>query len=130
MTNDMWLGPKIPALKELVRLRHQVREGAAGSGGAGDVGRADGGDARDVPAGQQGDGPPAEGGDKLAGTPLDTTTTFESVKSKEQLTQAQASSSSSSGGGISGMLAKKMHQAGAAEGALDDLHHAITKCSR
>jgi hypothetical protein len=47
-------------------------------------------------------------GTKLQGTPLETTTTFEGVKSKEQLTQEQSSSSSSSGGGLSGMLARKM----------------------
>ena len=47
-------------------------------------------------------------GPKLQGTPLETTTTFEGVKSKEQLTQEQSSSSSSSGGGLSGMLARKM----------------------
>jgi len=49
----------------------------------------------------------AKEGTKLQGTPLETTTTFEGVKSKDQLTQEQ-SSSQSSGGGISGMLARKM----------------------
>jgi hypothetical protein len=43
-------------------------------------------------------------GDKLNGTPLDTTMTLESVKSKEQSTQQ----SQSSGGGLGGMLARKM----------------------
>ena len=63
--------------------------------------------------------------DKLSGTPLDTTTTFESVLSKDQLTQAQASSSQSSGGGgLGGMLARKIMKTGTAEGALDDRHDA------
>ena len=48
-------------------------------------------------------------GDKLSGTPLETTTVFESVLSKDQLTQAQAQSQQSSGGGgIGGLLAKKI----------------------
>jgi hypothetical protein len=47
-------------------------------------------------------------GDKLAGTPLDSTMTFESVKSKDEMTHSQSSSSSSGGGGLGGMLAKKM----------------------
>ena len=48
-------------------------------------------------------------GDKLAGTPLDTTSTFESVMSKDQLTQAQSDSGSQGGGGgLRGMLAKKL----------------------
>jgi hypothetical protein len=47
-------------------------------------------------------------GVKLEGTPLETTTTFEGVKSKEQLTQEQSNSGSSSGGGLGGMLARKM----------------------
>jgi len=47
-------------------------------------------------------------GDKLQGTPLDTTTTFEAVKSNEQLAQAQQQQQGSGGGGIGGMLAKKI----------------------
>ena len=42
---------------------------------------------------------------KLQGTPLTSTTTFEGVKSPEQMKQAQQSSG---GGGLSGMLAKRM----------------------
>jgi hypothetical protein len=48
-------------------------------------------------------------GDKVAGTPLDTTTTIDSVLSKDQLTEAQASSANNKGGGgIGGLLAKKI----------------------
>jgi hypothetical protein len=45
---------------------------------------------------------------KISGTPLETTMTFESVLSKDQLTEAQTSSAKSSGGGIGGLLAKKI----------------------
>jgi len=52
----------------------------------------------------------AKDSDKLAGTPLDTTTTIESVKSPDQMTQAQQQQQgqSGSGGGIGGLLAKKI----------------------
>ena len=68
-------------------------------------------------------------GDKLAGTPLDTTTTFESVMSKDQLTQAQASSSSSNsgGGGIGGLLAKKImkKEEPKARSTIFTMHHEV-----
>jgi hypothetical protein len=48
-------------------------------------------------------------GAKLEGTPLATTTVFESVKSKEQMAQT---SEQSSGGGIGGMLARRMMKGG------------------
>ena len=47
-------------------------------------------------------------GDKLAGTALDSTVTFEAVKSPEQLAQAQEQQKSSGGGGLGGLLAKKI----------------------
>ena len=49
-------------------------------------------------------------GTKLQGTPLATTTTFEAVKSKEQMAQQADSGKSSggAGGGLGGMLARKM----------------------
>jgi hypothetical protein len=45
-------------------------------------------------------------GDKLSGTPLDTVSTFESVKSKDQM--AQGAQSDARPSGLGGMLAKKM----------------------
>src|SRR5258708_3863308 len=72
-------------------------------------------------------------GDKLTGTPLDTTTTFESVMSKDQLTQAQASSSSSgsSGGGIGGLLAKKImkKEEPKARSTIFTMHHEVLEVS-
>jgi hypothetical protein len=108
MTNDMWLGPALPQLKELYEFDLKYAKQLQGS---------------DVPAmsaeqmaallamfplvGKAMDRMQKDG-DKLAGTPLDTTMTFEAVKSKEQLAQAQQQASSSGGGGIGGMLAKKI----------------------
>ena len=106
MTSDMWLGPRIPELKELSDF-----------------------DVRYWKALQEGSGVPAispeqmaqvlaafplfgkamdrmqKDGSKLAGTPLDTTMTLEAVKSKEQVAQPQQSSG---GGGIGGMLGRKL----------------------
>ena len=105
MTNDLWLGPRIPELRELADF-----------------------DMRYWKALQEGSGVPTmspeqmaqllaafplfgramermqKDGDKLSGTALDTTMTLESVKGKDETTQSQQSG----GGGISGMLARKM----------------------
>ena len=43
MTNDMWLGPKIPALKEMADFDIKYWKQLQGPEAAGDVGRADGG---------------------------------------------------------------------------------------
>ena len=66
--------------------------------------------------------------DKLKGTPLETTSTFESVKSKDQLAQEQSSSSTpSSSGGIGGMLARKMMKKDEpkARATVMTLHHEV-----
>jgi hypothetical protein len=70
-------------------------------------------------------------GTKLQGTPLETTTVFEGVKSKEQLTEAQ-STSGSSGGGISGMLARKMmkKEEPKARATIFTLHNEVLEVSK
>ena len=71
---------------------------------------------------KQGDGAHEARKAKLAGTPLATTiTTFEAVKSKEQLAQESESAASSGGGGLGGMLARKMMKKDEREAARDDL---------
>jgi hypothetical protein len=110
MTNDVWLGPKILQLKELsdfdVKYWKQLQGPQTAALSAEQM--------ASVLAAFPLVGKAMErlqkDGDKLSGAALDTTTTFESVLSKDQLTEAQASSSSgsSSGGGIGGLLAKKM----------------------
>ena len=106
MTNDMWMGPVIPQLKELsefeMRYWKQLQQGVGTETISPEqmamvIGS--------FPGIKSAMARFAQEGDKLQGTALDTTTTFESVKSKEQLAESQQQSS---GGGISGMLAKKM----------------------
>jgi hypothetical protein len=106
MTNDMWLGPEIPQLKELsafeMRYWKQLQQGAGTETISPEQMAMVLASFPGIKSAMQRF---AQEGDKLKGTPLDTTTTFEAVKSKEQLAQSQQQSS---GGGISGMLAKKM----------------------
>jgi hypothetical protein len=135
MTNNVWLGPKMPQMRELsdfdVKYWKQLQGPEAAAMSAEQmaavlamfplVGKA--------MARMQKDG------DKLTGTPLDTTTTFESVMSKDQLTQAQAqassSSSGSSGGGIGGLLAKKMmkKEEPKARSTIFTMHHEVLEVS-
>jgi hypothetical protein len=107
MTTDMWLGPKIPALNELADFDIKYAKALQGP-------EAYAMSAEQMAAllkmfpliGKASDRLQKEG-NTLAGTPLETTVTFEAVKSKEQLEAAQKQSSSS-GGGIGGLLAKKV----------------------
>ena len=136
MTNDMWLAPRIPELKELtdfdIRFWKQLQEGTG------------------VPSispeqmaqimamfplfGKAMDRMQKDGG-KIDGTALDTTTTLESVKSKEQLADAQHQQQQSGGsGGISGMLARKMMKkndsAASARSTVFTTHHQYLEVSK
>lgn len=136
LTSDMWLGPRIPELKELadfeVRYWKQLQEGSG-------VPTMSPEQMAQVMALFPLFGKAMErmqkDGDKLSGTPLDTTMTLESVKSKEQMTQqSQQSSSSSGGGGIGGMLAKKMmkkkDEAPSARATVFTTHHQFLEVSK
>jgi len=106
MTNDMWLGPKVPQMKEFADfdLRYaKALQPTAATLSAEQMSMVLG----MFPLVAKGMERMAKEGDKLSGTPLDTTTTFEAVLSKDQLTEAQAKQPSG-GGGLGGMLAKKI----------------------
>ena len=108
MINDMWLAPEIPQLKELFEFDMKYAKALAGP------------QSLEVSAEQMAQimaafpmiGKATErmqkDGAKYAGTALDTTITFETVKTKEQLEAAQKQQQSSGGGGIGGLLAKKV----------------------
>lgn len=108
MTNDMWLGPKIPQMKEFadfnVRYWNQLRGPQSTAMSAEQMAAV----LATFPLVGKAMERMQKDGDKLSGTPLDTTSTFEAVKSREQLAQMQQQQSSSGGGGIGGMLAKKI----------------------
>ncbi len=108
MTSNVWLGPQLPQLKEVADFELRYWKQLQGP------------DAMAVSAEQMAAVlamyPMVKNamermqkeGTKLQGTPLETTTVFEGVKSKEQLTQDQNNGNAGSGGGIGGMLARKM----------------------
>jgi len=111
MTADSWLGPKIPALKELADFEIRYWKQLQGPEAVGMTQEQMAMVLSQYPMVKNAMERLQKEGTTLEGTPLATTTTFESVKSKEQLaTEAEnaKSSSGSGGGGLGGMLAKKM----------------------
>jgi hypothetical protein len=106
MTADSWMAPTIAAMKELtdfeVRYWKQLQPDAPGLSAeqmAAVVAM--------YPMVKSAMERLQKESGKLSGTPLATTTTFESVKSKAQLS-TQSENSGGGGGGMSGMLARKM----------------------
>ena len=102
MTVDSWLGPEIPALKELAEFQMKYWKAInpdAASLSAEQMGAV----AVLYPMLKNATERLQKESAKLRGTPLSTTTTFEGVKGKEQAEQK-----SSGGGGIGGMLARRM----------------------
>jgi hypothetical protein len=104
MTNDMWLASKIAALDEVAAFQLKYFQAV--------YGEALGIDPQQMasvmamfPSFQKMAGQMQTEGRKMQGTPLFTTTTFESMKSDEEMKNASAQKSP---GGLSGMLAKKM----------------------
>jgi hypothetical protein len=131
MTNDMWLGPRIPEMKEIADF--DMRYWKALQEGSGLTTMSPEQMAQIMamfPLFGKAMDRMAKDGDKLAGTPLDTTTTVESVKSPEQMTQAQQQGNS--GGGIGGMLAKKMMKkdAPSQRATVLTLHHQVLEVSK
>jgi hypothetical protein len=109
MTNDMWLGPKIPQLKENAEFEMRYWKQLEGPQMVGDISPEQMAAVIAMfPLLTKASERLAKDSDKLSGTPLDVTTTVDSVKSPDQMTQAQQQQSQSGGGGIGGMLAKKI----------------------
>lgn len=105
MTSNSWMGPEIPAMRELAEFEMRYWKAIAPE--------ASGMSAEQMAAvmamypmlKNAMERLQAEGS-KLEGTPLATTTVFESVRSKEQMTQQQAPAGG--GAGIGGMLAGRL----------------------
>ena len=108
MTNDMWLGPKVPQMKELADFDMRYWKQLQGSNGGMLSAEQMASVLAMFPLIAKANERMQKDADKLSGTPLETTTTFEAVKSKDQMTQAQEQQKSSGGGGFGGMLAKKI----------------------
>jgi hypothetical protein len=108
MTNDMWLGPQIPELKELADFEMKYWKQLQGPQAATLSAEQMSAVLAMYPLVAKAMERMQKEGGKLEGTPLDTTMKFEAVLSEEQLAQAKADQQKSGGGGLSGMLAKKL----------------------
>ena len=108
MTSDMWLGPEIPQMKESFDFDIKYAQQLQGTQSAQLSAEQMAAVMAMFPLFGKAQERMAKDGDKLKGTPLETTVVFETVKSKEQFELAQKQSASSGGGGIGGLLAKKI----------------------
>ncbi len=109
MNVDSWLGPQIPALKELAEFEMKYWKQLAGPDAMGMSAEQMAMLIAMYPAFKQAADRLQKESPKLQGTPLASTTTVEGVKSKEEMTSAQNSESApKSIGGLGGMLARKM----------------------
>jgi hypothetical protein len=107
MTSDSWLGPDLPALKELADFQMRYYKQLYGADAFGMGAEQMAAVMAMYPMLKQASDRLKQEGTKLQGTPLATTTTFEAVKSKAQM-EASANQQSSGGGGLGGMLARRM----------------------
>jgi len=107
MTADSWLGPQIAALKEVADFDQRYWKQLQGPEAMGMSAEQMAVVVAAYPMLKQASERLAKESAKLQGTPLATTTTFEAVKSRAQMTQ-QAEGSKSGGGGLSGMLARRI----------------------
>ena len=108
MTNDLWLGPEIPELKELAEFEMKYWKQLQGPQAVTLSAEQMSAVLAMYPLVAKAMERMQKEGDKLAGTPLDSTMRFEAVLSDEQLAQAKADQQKSGGGGIGGMLAKRL----------------------
>ena len=109
MTMDSWLGPQIPALKELAEFDMKYWKQLSGSDAMGMSAEQLAMVMAMYPALKQASERMQKESPKLQGTPLATTTTVEGVKSKEEVAaSSQNSETPKSVGGLGGMLARKM----------------------
>jgi hypothetical protein len=106
MTNDMWLGSEQPAVQEISAFMMKYAQAVYGEALGIDPRQAASLSAL-IPALGNLTTRMMEEGQKLQGTPLMTVSTFETVKSEEQVKAAQAQQPSG-GGGLGGMLARRL----------------------
>jgi hypothetical protein len=115
MTSDMWLGPQIPQLDESWAFDMKYAAQLAGPEAVAAAAISAEQMAQVLamfPLVGKAQARMTKDGDKLAGTPLETTVVFETVKSKEVFEQEQKQAASSGGGGIGGLLARKIIKKG------------------
>ena len=105
MTTDTWLGPQVPQMKEVAAFDMKFWRAIQGPEAAGMSAEQMAAVIAMYPMVRNAMERMQKEGPKLQGTPLASTTTFEGVKSQEQMAQQKESGG---GGGIGGMLARRM----------------------
>lgn len=108
MTTDSWLGPELPALKELTDFDTRYYKKLYGEEAFGLAAEQMAMVMAMYPMLKQASERLKAEGNKLSGTPLATTMTFEAVKSKAQLAEQAEGEGSGGAGGIGGMLARRI----------------------
>jgi hypothetical protein len=127
MTSDMWLAPRIPAMKEITDFEMRYAQKLDVTGAAGASAEQLAAALAMYPGLQKGLARMQSEGARLDGTPLESVLVVKGVKSPEQM--AQQKEEPASGGGIGGMLAKKMmrkkDQPAGAEATIMTVHHQV-----
>jgi hypothetical protein len=108
MNVDSWMGPQIPALKEVAEFDLKYWRQLQGPDAMGMSPEQMATVIAMYPAFKQAADRLQKESPKLQGTPLATTTMVEGVKSKEEAAQQASESAPKSVGGLGGMLARKM----------------------
>lgn len=107
MTSDMWLAPKIAAMKEIADFDMKYAQKLYGSMIAGVSAEQMAAAMAMYPMMKQALGKMSAEGGKIDGTPIQTTTTMDAVKSPEQIaeeTKAADADKPSAAGGVGGLL--------------------------
>jgi hypothetical protein len=108
MTADTWFGPEIAALKELAAFEMRYLKALYGEEMFGMAADQMAMVMALYPALGKASARLKQEGDKLQGTALATTTTFEVVKTPQQVEEEAKAQEGSGGGGIGGMLARRI----------------------
>lgn len=107
-TSDMWMGPEIPAMKELEQFEERYWKQLAGPEVAAISAEQMAALLAAFPMAKQAMERMQKEGHSAEGTALQTRTTIESVKSKEYMAQQQTEANSGGGGGLGGMLSRRI----------------------
>jgi len=129
MNVDSWLGPQIPAMKEVAEFELKYWRQLQGPDAMGMSPEQMAMVLAMYPAFKQAADRLQKESPKLQGTPLASTTTVDGVKSKEEAAQQTSESAPKSIGGLGGMLARKMakkdENASATRGTIFTAEHEV-----
>ncbi len=108
LVSDMWLAPRIPAMKEIQDFDIRYAKAIDVTGAAGASAEQLAAALAMYPGLQKALARMQTEGSKMDGTALESVLTVQGVKSPEQMEQSKEQESSGGGGGLGGMLARKM----------------------